>query len=341
MRWKAQQVSDKWVEYRLIVDDMEVHFLNYGGIITKILVPDQYGHMENVILGYDDVEAYQTDEHFLGALIGRVGGRIANSHYLHDDKHVQLTPNEGENHLHGGPSGFHNALWHGEVFQDANQVGVKLTHTSPVGENGYPGNLDMTVTYTLKGDKTFTITYEAISDEDTLLAPTNHMYFNLSGNGQHPVHQHIITANCSKVIEVDQQLLPTGNLIPVEGTPFDFRKGRTLADGINGSHPQNMIAGNGFDHYCVFQQRKKRSLHVADPISKRELAIYTTEPGFVLYTANSLETGRAIFGRETSPYQGVCFETQAHPASLQMEALDPVRLAANASYRQETTYQLR
>lgn len=339
MRWAARQISDTWIEYQLLSDDIEVHFLNYGGIITKIIVPDQTGKMENIVLGYDNLEDYTSDSHFLGALIGRVGGRIPNAHFQQHHQTVQLTPNEGANHLHGGPDGFHQVLWETNVFRDANQLGVKLTHTSHADENGYPGTLDMTITYALQADGTFSITYDAIADTDTLLSPTNHTYFNLSGDSKQTVHQHIVTANCGEVLEVDRELLPTGTLLPVQDTPFDFRKGKALGAGIHGTHPQNMMVGNGYDHYCLFQKNKEQTVHVKELESERELTIQTTQPGFVLYTANSMEEGLPFSGGPSMPYQGVCFETQAHPASLEIDELETVRLKANTPYQHRTTYQ--
>lgn len=336
MKWRAKEVDDHWIEFTLIGDNIEIHCLNYGGIITKIVVPDKNGKMENVVLGYKNVQDYKKDTHFLGALIGRVGGRIPNAEFQQNGQMFSLVANEGSHHLHGGPNGFHQIVWKSEVFQNEHEVGVKLKHTSKAGADGYPGDVEMTVYYRLKKDRTFTITYEAIATKDTILSPTNHMYFNLSGDIQIPIHQHMVTTDCDRLLEVDQELLPTNLCLPVKETPFDFRNGKMLESGIASNHPQNEIVGNGYDHYLLFA--KEKAIHVSEPLSGRELVITTTEPGFVLYSANRLEEGLAFQGGPSKAYQGVCFETQTHPASLLNRTLPSVRLHANKKYKQQTTY---
>ncbi len=244
MNIETKDVLGMWKEYTLTNDrGMSVSVLNYGGIITKIIVPDRKGNHENVVLGYRDYKDYNQNPNYFGALIGRVAGRIQGASFELDNKTYNLAANNGENHLHGGPEGFHQVIWEAAPFQKEDAVGLSLTHKSMDGEGGYPGNVDITVTYTLTNENQLVLDYFASSDQTTPITLTNHSYFNLSGRLKNTVHEHRVAIDSSKFVELDEELIPTGKLIPVEGTPFDFRDGRLLGDGFNDDTEQNKIAG--------------------------------------------------------------------------------------------------
>lgn len=329
-----------WNEYTLKNDrGMQIRVLNYGGIITEMLVPDADGHLENVVIAFKNYEDYLTkNTAFFGALIGRVAGRIQGSSFELDGETYPLKPNEGENHLHGGENGFHQVVWESEPFQTDRKAGLILTHHSPDGEGGYPGELNVKVTYTLTNDNALTIHYEAASSKKTPLTLTNHSYFNLSGNLKEDIQQHQVTLDSSQFVELDEQLIPTGKIVDAEGTSFDFRNGRKIKDGIEADDVQNKNAGNGYDHYFIFDHQKPESVQVVDPQSKRQLTIETDQPGMVMYTSTGLSDDLQLKERMSSRYLGVCLETQSSPASLHHDGFPSVILEANEPYRKQTTF---
>ncbi|WP_186575968.1 aldose epimerase family protein [Aquibacillus kalidii] len=325
--------------YTLINDNgMEVSCLNYGGIITKILAPDRNNNFENVVLGFKDYEDYTSNPAFFGALIGRIAGRIQESSFEIDGKSYTVPENDGPNHLHGGTPGFHKAIWEAEPFEGSDEVGVILTHTSPDGENGYPGNLKMNVTYTLNNNNEFSITYEGTSDQKTALTVTNHSYFNLSGNLKSDILDHNVTLNANKFVELDSALIPTGNILPVEGTVFDFQSGRKIKDGVNSDYVQNLNASNGYDHYFLFDNQQENNVVVVDEHSGRTLKVKTDQPGMVMYTSNNLPEQLQLQEGPSKRYLGVCLETQASPASLHHQGFPSVLLDKDEKYYTKTTF---
>ncbi|WP_020007903.1 aldose epimerase family protein [Salinicoccus albus] len=309
--------TDDWSLFILKNDGgMEVHVLNFGGIITKIVTEDRYGKFENVVLGYQNYEDYATDSNFLGAIIGRVAGRIKDAQFSLNNESYGLESNDGKNHLHGGSLGLHNALWEGNTFQLNDKVGVALHYVSQDGESGYPGNVTITVTYSLTNDNELILDYCADTDKTTPLALTNHSYFNLTGDLHDTIHNHHITMACDRFAELGAQLMPTGKFLDVIDTPFDFKGGRKLKDGIFSGYSQNKIAGNGYDHYFEFNKNKDEKVIVKDDTSGRVLKVRTNQPGMVMYTANNLEPGLPLLEKDSQKYLGVCFETQALPAPL-------------------------
>lgn len=339
MKINEQKVLNQWKLYTLINNQgMKVSFLNFGGIITEILVPNKDGVMENVVLGYKNYEDYESNPNFFGAIVGPVAGRIQDASFTANDQTYNLEANEGAHHLHGGSEGLHQVIWETETFQTDQTVGVTLTHTSVDGEGGYPGNLAITVTYTLNDQNEFTIDYHATTDKDTALAMTNHSYFNLSGDLAKTIHQHHVSIDSSQFVELDQDLIPTGNIVDVTDTSFDFRSGRKIADGIESTSTQNVIASHGYDHYFIFDQKKKDNLVVIDDQSGRIMKMKTNQPGMVMYSANGLTSGLELTAKKSEPYLGVCFETQASPASLHHEGFPSVCLKANETYAKQTTF---
>lgn len=291
--------------------DIVIKITSYGGIITEIHTADRNGKTGNIALGFDNLEQYLAGHPNFGALIGRYGNRIAKAQFTLDGVTYQLNANNGANTLHGGIRGFDDVLWDAEVISCDERSALKLSYLSRDGEEGYPGNLQVTVTYELLMDKLF-ITYEAETDQATVLNLTNHTYFNLNGEGS--IRDHILYINASKYTPVNAELIPTGELANVEGTPFDFRKPSVIGDRFDqlGNDPV------GYDHNFVIDGsagEKRLAAKVMDPKTGRFVEVLTTEPGMQFYTGNfldgSLVSGKRVFEQHT----GLCLETQHFPDS--------------------------
>lgn len=339
MKIDEQSILDEWKLYTLTnKQGMKVSFLNFGGIITRMLVPNKDGIMENVVLSYKNYEDYKENPNFFGALVGRVAGRVQDASFTIHDETYHLEANEGVHHLHGGSKGLNQVIWGTSPFQTDDAVGVTLTHTSVDGTGGYPGTVNMTVTYSLNNNNEFTIDYAATSDKDTALTLTNHSYFNLSGNLADTVHEHYVSMDSSQFVELDEALIPTGKIRDVAGTTFDFQSGKKIADGIHSTDTQNIIATNGYDHYFIFDHKRQESLVVKHDNSGRIMKMKTNQPGMVMYSGNALTNDLELTEGMSKPYLGVCFETQASPASLHHEGFPSVLLRANEKYEKQTTF---
>ncbi|WP_391209614.1 aldose epimerase family protein [Psychrobacillus sp. L4] len=339
MKLKIKNVKPNWKLFTLANDrNMTVSFLNFGGIITEINVPNREQTIENVVLGFKSYADYEKNTHFLGGIIGRIAGRIQDASFTLGNQTFTLDANAGNHHLHGGPGGFHQVLWKDKPFQTDDTVGVVLTYTSPDGEGGYPANIEVTVVYTLNNKNEFIIDYSATTDQTTVLTMTNHSYFNLSGNLSSTIHNHHVMIDSDEFVELDKELIPTGKKVHVMNTPFDFRNGRKLADGINSKFIQNMVVNNGYDHYFIFNHQKQENIVVRDETSGRKMTIKTNQPGAVMYTANSLDDNLALANGKSKPYVGVCFETQASPASLHHKGFPTVTLNAQETYKKQTVF---
>lgn len=324
-----------WTEYTLTNDNgMTVSFLDFGGIITEISTPDKTGKLENVVISYKDYQDYIANPNFFGALIGRVAGRIQASTFTLSEKEYQLPANDGRNHLHGGTVGFHQVIWKVELTN----TGAILCYTTPDGDGGYPGNVDVTVTYTLTADNQFRIDYQAVSDQQTILTLTNHSYFNLSGNLKEDILAHEVTMDVSHYVELDEELIPTGKIVPVDDTVFDFRAGRPIADGVVSGDQQNPYASNGFDHYFLFDNTKEDKVVVHEKNSGRVLTVKTDQPGIVMYTSTMLDDSLTLKERDSAQYLAVCLETQASPASLEHEGFPSILLEKDQVYKKTTTF---
>ncbi|WP_079527734.1 aldose epimerase family protein [Halobacillus hunanensis] len=339
MQISEEHLSNNWKRFTLTNDrGMSVSALNFGGIITEVLVPDKNGVIENVVLGYERAEDYKDDPNFFGAIIGRIAGRIDGSNFSLKGKEYPLEANDGANHIHGGSNGFHTKVWKAHSFQTDSTVGVAFKYDSPDLEEGYPGNLYVTVTYQLNNRNQLTIDYQAHSDLDTPVALTNHTYFNLSGNLKRTIHNHLVSMNSSTYAELNEDLIPTGNRNTVTGTPFDFRKMRPLQEGICSEYKQNLLAKSGYDHYFLFDQKQEDAVVVQDLESGRIMRIHTDQPGMVMYTSNNLTNDHQLTGRQSAKYLGVCFETQGTPASLHHSGFPSIVLKANDPYSQQTSF---
>ncbi|MEC5423463.1 aldose epimerase family protein [Virgibacillus sp. C22-A2] len=339
MNIEKQTILEKWIEYTLTNDNgMSISVLNFGGIITKIMVPDRKGNLENVVLGYKNHTDYERNPHFFGALVGRVAGRIQGASFELNGQTYSLEANDGENHLHGGTSGFHQVIWQVESFQLKNALGLKLSHQSADRDGGYPGNLDVEVIYTWNNSNELSIDYRANSDQDTPLALTNHSYFNLSGDLKATVQNHQVTIDSDYFVELDEQLIPTGEKLPVSGSTFDFRSGQKLRAGFQDTAAQHNIADHGYDHYFIFNNKAGVNAVAIDEESGRTLTIKTDQPGMVLYTANSLSNNLELREAASRNHLGVCFETQAPPASLHHTGFPDVILPAGTEYNKRTVF---
>ena len=291
--------------------DINIAITNYGGIITGIYTPDKNGKTTNITLGFDNLEQYLEGHPYFGALVGRYGNRIALARFSLDGESYDLAPNNGNNSLHGGVKGFDKVLWTPEIISCDERSVLKLTYTSPDGEEGYPGNLAVAVTYELLMDQLF-ITYEAETDKATVLNLTNHTYFNLAGEGT--ILDHILYISASRYTPVNDELIPTGKLANVEGTPFDFRKPNVIGERFD------ELSGDpvGYDHNYVIdgsEGERRLAAKVLDPLTGRTLEVNTTEPGVQFYTGNFLDGTLVSDGRAYVQHSGFCLETQHFPDS--------------------------
>ena len=322
---------------------MAVHFIAMGGIITAIEVPDRAGHMANVVLGLPDLAAYErrNESYRFGALMGRYAGRIANARFSLDGRTVQLVANDGPNALHGGGAGpgFDARLWQVEPVGPA---AARLTYSSPDGEQGFPGRLDVAVTYRLTEDNALHIEYEARSDAPTVLNLTNHSYFNLAGSGAGPVSDHRLRLYAHRMVEASDAGIPTGAFVPVAGTAFDFLSLHPLGDCLHGAMPR--ISGYcGYNHSYLIDRDRPGTLtlaaHVVEPSSGRTLDVLTTEPSVHIYTANHFpgtDIGNA--GIPLTALHALALETQHLPDSPNHPAFPTTELRPGQVFRSTTIF---
>src|SRR6188768_288578 len=272
---------------------MEVRTIPYGAIIVSIRVPDRSGRLDDVVIGHDNLQGYLTASRFFGAVVGRFGNRIAKGRFTLDGRTFELAVNNGPNHLHGGVKGFDKVVWQAEPFSNGTGSGVIYRYVSADGEEGYPGKLDVRVTYTLTERHQLVVEYVATTDKATPINLTQHSYFNLAGDGVRDVLDHVVQINADRYTPVDATKIPTGELAPVANTPFDFRTPITIGARIADAHPQIAIGG-GYDHNFALNRtaggaRLEWAASVFDPSTGRMLTVSTTEPGLQLNTANALD----------------------------------------------------
>jgi aldose 1-epimerase len=296
---------------------LEVDFIDYGGRVTSLRVPDRNGVPADITPGYERFDSYLDDPLYLGAIVGRYANRIGTSRFALDGHEYLLTPNEGVNQLHGGPGGFHQATWSVDPSGDGSSA--VLTLSSPVGDQGYPGKLDVVVTYSVTADNELIVDYEAAASEPTPVNLTQHTYFNLAGHASGDILDHVLTVAASRYTPVDRSLIPTGQIEAVDGTPFDFRTPRRIGSRIRDRHEQILIAG-GYDHNFVLDAGLTSAPHLAarlfEPSSGRVLEIFTTEPGVQLYDGSGFgKAGRGKAGFVYSPNAALALETQHYPDS--------------------------
>ncbi|WP_461097051.1 aldose epimerase family protein [Spirosoma luteolum] len=319
---------------------MTVKISNYGGTIVSLTAPDKAGTFEEVTLGDDSLATYQKGVPYFGALIGRYGNRIAKGKFTLDGKAYTLATNNMGNHLHGGLKGFDKVLWTATPVE-GDEPALKLTYTAKDGEEGYPGTLNVEVTYTLQKDNALKIDYKATTDKPTVVNLTNHTYFNLTGGVKRDILDHELTLNADRFVPVDKTLIPTGELKPVAGTVFDFTKPTVIGKGINDSTDTQIQYGGGYDHAWVLSDSSK-SLKLAatvyEPTSGRVMEVRTTEPAIQFYTGNFLDG--TISGRGTTfkKRYALCLETEHYPDSPNQPAFPTTTLRPGQTYQTTTVY---
>jgi aldose 1-epimerase len=319
---------------------VSISVISLGGKVMSIRVPDKNGNVADIALGYDSASQYIKGDAFFGATIGRYGNRIGKAKFSIDGTEYSLAANNNGNSLHGGPGGFHNVMWNVKEVTSAAGPTLELTYLSKDGEEGYPGNLDVKVTYTLTDANEFRIDYVATTDKPTVVNLTNHSYFNLKGEGNGDILDHEVTINADKFVPIDEGLIPTGELKPVKGTPFDFTKPHKIGERID-AKDQQITYGKGYDHTFVLNTKGAElalAATVTEATTGRKMEVWTTEPGVQFYTGNFL-TGNP--GKGGKPYQyrsGFCLETQHFPDSPNKPAFPSVVLRPGETYKTTTVY---
>lgn len=328
--------GQKVTEYRLINQHkVEFSLINYGGIITSLKVPDRDGNLEDIVLGYDNLAGYLEKTPYFGATVGRYGNRIAKGSFTLDSVTYDLAINNGVNHLHGGIKGFDKVVWKAEVFESDSIAGVKLTYTSLHMEEGYPGKLSTTVTYSLDNDNQLIFEYEASTDRKTVINLTNHSYFNLSGM-ENNILDHEVMINADRYLPVDSTLIPL-EIAQVENTPFDFTEPKKVGRDIGVENIQ-LANGGGYDHCWVLNgDGLKLAATVYESTSGRFMEVFTTEPGVQFYTGNFLDG--TITGKDGVVYErrmGLCLETEHFPDSPNRPDFPSVILNPGEKYYSKT-----
>ncbi len=324
---------------------MIVKIITYGGIITELYAPDRNGVYEDVVLGFDSIDGYLSPEYssvnpFFGAIIGRYGNRIGGARFTLDSVEYVLPANNGPNSLHGGFKGFDKVIWQAEPVKGEKEVSLKLSYLSVDGEAGYPGNLNVEVTYTLNNDNELVIQYNATTDKATVCNLTNHAYFNLSGGKDTSILNHELTIPADYFTEVDSALIPTGRQIPVQATPMDFTTSIPIGARIDEAYPQ-LIMGGGYDHNWVLRNDSGAyalAATVYEPISGRILEVYSNEPGIQFYAGNFLNGSFTGKGRVASKRSGFCLETQHFPDSPNQPSFPSTVLRPGETYSTTTAY---
>lgn len=321
---------------------VEAQISTYGATLVALNVPDKAGKLGNVVLGFDSVTPYVEGVPFYGATIGRYGNRIAGGKFTLDGKSYQLPTNDGPNSLHGGVKGFDKRLWKAEAITVPDGEALKLSYVSADGEEGYPGQLTVHVTYKLSNDNALTITYDASATKPTVVNLTNHSYFNLTGNPENPITGHLLTLNADTFTPVNKVLIPTGEEKPVKGTPFDFTKATAIGSRIEADDEQ-LKFGKGYDHNWVLKAAKSSAMVTAavlsDPVSGRVMEVKTLEPGLQFYSGNFMDGQPAGKGTVFKHRTGLCLETQHFPDSPNHANFPSTTLQPGQTYHTETVFQ--
>ncbi|MGD8778494.1 MAG: aldose epimerase family protein [Ignavibacteria bacterium] len=319
----------------------QINIINYGAIVTHLFVKDKDGNTNDIVTGYDSIENYEKDDAFFGAIVGRYGNRIGKGKFQLDGTEYQLSINDGPNHLHGGVKGFNKVLWDAEPIENGSYPSLKLTYVSADGEEGYPGKVTLTAIYSLTNENELKIEYTGVTDKPTILNPTHHSYFNLSGDFSKTILNHELKINADKFTPVDETLITTGELVDVEGTPMDFREAKQIGTNINDDYDQ-LKFGKGYDHNWVLKNydstvRKVASLY--DPSSGRLMEVLTDQPGLQFYSGNFLNgTKNGKNGYSYNHRTSLCLETQHYPDSPNKPEFPPVTLRPGETYKHTVIY---
>ncbi|NJD03812.1 MAG: galactose mutarotase [Ruminiclostridium sp.] len=323
---------------------LQAEIINYGGIITKLSVPDKKGDFDDITLGFDNLDGYLKGHPYFGAIVGRYANRIEDAQFELNGKIYELYKNIGDDHLHGGLKGFDKAVWIAETVQSGGDESLQLTYRSVDGEEGYPGNLDIKVTYFLSKDNELIIDYFAVSDSDTVVNLTNHAYFNLCGHEAGDISGHEVMIDADSFTAVSSKNIPTGEIRKVEGTPMDLRVLKPLAAGLSSAYEQ-IIKGDGYDHNWVLNTAgdiSQKAAEVYERTTGRILEVYTTKPGIQLYTGNFLdEMGPCKEGAAYKKREGFCLETQYFPNSMKHKHFPSPILKSGQVYTHKTIYKFK
>jgi aldose 1-epimerase len=321
---------------------MTMSAIDYGGIVTSFAAPDRTGKMDDIVLGYDNVDGYVKNNPFFGAIIGRYGNRIAKGRFTLGGREYSLPTNDGPNCLHGGTKGFDKVVWSSREAKKNGAAGVEFSYESKDGDQGFPGNLKVTVVYWLTDKREFTVDYTAATDKETVVNLTQHNYWNLSGEGSGDILGHELIINADRYTPADAVAIPTGELASVRGTPMDFTRAATVGSRI-GADFEQLKLGKGYDHNWVINRSRAEELALAavlfDPKSGRKMEVLTTEPGMQFYSGNFLDG--SIIGKSGKPYNyrnGLCLETQHYPDSPNKPSFPTTVLKPGQTYRTTTTY---
>lgn len=333
--------------YALVNDaGMEARITPYGGTVVSLTAPDADGTVEDVVLGFDTLDEYLDHSPFFGCLVGRYANRIAGGEFTLESETYTLATNDGPNHLHGGVEGFDKQLWAASARESEYGPSLRLTYTSPDGEEGYPGTLHVTIVYTLVDERpnasgALRIDYMATTDTPTVVNLTNHSYFNLSAGKSETILDHALMLNADHFTPVDETLIPTGEIRRVEGTPMDFREMRRIGARIDVDDEQ-LELGGGYDHNWVLNGEPgtlRVAARVVDPATDREMEVHTTEPGVQLYTGNMMP--ETLLGKDDRIYVrrgGLCLETQHYPDSPNKPEFPSTKLEPGDTYRSTTIF---
>lgn len=330
--------GNRIIKYLMTNDvGMEVEVINLGATLTKVMVPDQEGKFENVVLEWQDINVYEENPGYIGAVIGRMAGRIHKAKVTLDNREYKLTQNENGNMLHGGPEGFHRKFWDGCAKCTDDEVKLELCCNSRDGEEGFPGNVEVKVTYILNNENELLIQYEAVTDQLTIVNLTNHAYFNLAGNGKRSILEQEVWIDSDRIFELDSESIPTGKFLCVdEEQAFDFRKAKPIGRDIANDSVQ-LRYGKGYDHLWLLNQTHHKSIELYDPMSKRCMEITSTEPCVVMYTMNNPPSEKLNIAEQDIRY-GVCFETQKCAIGYDEVFKEPCLLSPDTIYQSETQY---
>lgn len=340
--FRTQIKGKKTNLYLLKNDQIHVYITNYGGRIVSLLTPDKMGEMGDVVLGFKSIADYQkANTPYHGCLIGRYGNRIAMGKFELNGKIYELPINNNENHLHGGPEGFHNQVW--EVVS-ANENSIVMTYLSKDGEMGYPGNLTVEVSYAINDKNELIISYEATTDKATPVNLTNHAFFNLAGEAKGSINDHLLMINADHFTPVDQDLIPLGEIRSVVGTPFDFRSTKTIGRDLNQEISDAQLThGGGYDHNFVLKKESPGSMSLAarviDPKSGRQMEIFTKEPGIQFYGGNFMDgSDVGKYGTKFDYRASFALETQHFPDSPNQPAFPSTILKPGETYQTKSIY---
>lgn len=330
--------------YTLInADGMKVAITNYGATVVSLWVPDRQGRLADVVQGFDTLEDYIAyNDSYFGNVVGRCGNRIAGGKFTLDGVEYTLATNDHGNHLHGGLQGFDKVVWQSEPVQKKNATGVKLTYLSKDGEEGYPGNLEVTVTYYLTSANELSIEYAATTDKATPVNLTNHSYFNLAGQGSGTILGHVLKIDADRFTVVDKGLIPTGELRPVQGTPMDFTQPMAIGARIDQKEDEQIAFGGGYDHNWVLNKKDAsltKVISVHEPKSGRLMEVSTTEPGVQFYSGNFLDgKHKGKGGKVYNHRNALCLETQHYPDSPNHPEFPNTIVRPGEKYSSQTVY---